>query len=184
LNVFTELDRLTEARLIQLSENKLRKEVLIPLLRDVGIHNLEDCHGIRECGVDILFVHNDMFGRPKLFGIQCKRGDIIKQATTISKSIITIHNQIREAFLVEFTVPGDPKGKKYIDGYYVIASGKINQYAKNYIRTRCHEFPYIDFLDGKELLRIVSIRHRLNREINIDVSSTSRSFLAEPEDVI
>lgn len=165
LKAMIDLDELNEDSLKGLSENFLRREVIIPLLKEIGIRGIEDVHGVKEHGIDVLFIHHDIFRRTKLFGIQCKKGDIVKTAKEKPASIITITNQIREAFKRSFAVPGDPKYPRYIDGYYVVASGIINSHASEYICDLRHEFPYIDIIDGHSLLRIITNRNWLRLDI-------------------
>ncbi len=150
-----DLKNISEEKLISLPEPKLRKEIIIPLLNKIGCRNVTDKCGPEEWGVDVYFEIEDIFGRTKYFGISAKKGNLNKSSKNIPSSIITIHTQIKQAFRKTFA-PSNLKTEVHLDGYYIIASGRVNRLAKEYILTMRQEFPYIDIIEGPELIQIIS----------------------------
>jgi len=136
--------KITEKELKDLSENLLRREVIIPVLKDLRSGYIDDTHGQNGCGIDILIKNKDIFGREIYLGVQCKKGDIIKKASGTNRSIETIINQIKEAYKTSF-ISSDCKDI-YINGFYVIASGRVNDFARKFI---------YKMSDGQELILII-----------------------------
>ncbi len=155
-----DLNRLTEKELILLTEDDFRKKIVIPLLHDIKAFSIVDLHGINECGLDIFFEQRDIFKRNRCYGIQCKKGNINRSASNIPNSIITICNQIELAFTKEFR---DSENKKVkINGFYLVVSGQINGFAKEYISEKSGKLPYIDFIDGQYLISMINGHKHFN----------------------
>lgn len=148
------LNKITEKELELLSEDVLRKEVVIPLLKRIGCFNVVDLHGTNECGLDVFFEKKDVFKRNKYYGIQCKKGYIKRTTSNSPNSIITICNQIDLAFTKQFR--NSENNKVYINGFYLVVSGQINELAKEYISITSKKFPYLDFIDGQFLISMLN----------------------------
>lgn len=144
---------ITEKELKSLNEDILRKRVIKPLLDNIGCDYVMDNCGQNECGVDIFFEKKDIFGHTRYFGIQCKKGDIKKTTSENPKSIITICNQIKEAFKTEFI--SSEYTEVFINGFYIITSGLVNRFAQEYIMKMKKDFPYLDIIDGQQLIQIL-----------------------------
>jgi hypothetical protein len=147
------LNKITEKELEFLPEDVLRKEVVIPLLKKIGCFNVVDLHGTNECGLDIFFEKKDVFRRNKYYGIQCKKGHIKRTTSKNTNSIITICNQINLAFTKQFR--NSENNKIYINGFYLVISGQINELAKEYISITTNKLPYLDYIDGQYLISII-----------------------------
>lgn len=85
----------------QLSENDLRKNIVIPLVDALlengvasnGPYKVEDWHGSSEAGIDVYFGYTDFFGRTRHYGIQVKRGNLVKvNRPGMPNSVIEIKN--------------------------------------------------------------------------------------------
>lgn len=162
------LDTIDLAKLRRYKEDTLRKQVIIPLLSDLGADYIEDMHKNKksEQGIDVYFETFDIFGHRRRFGIQIKREDLVCQGRPDkNKNIETICTQTRLAFGKEITLSTSEPGKVsvYIDGYYIITAGEVNETSTSYIYQQRKSSPYIHVIDGKLLLKIISQRRRIRK---------------------
>jgi len=153
------LDNLNLKKLQKLKENPLRKEVIIPLLSDLGALNIRDLHGTNEFGIDVYYEVPDIFGEKRRFGIQITAIDL-KCGKKPNKNILEILAQIKMAF--NRPIPIFPeKIEVTIDGFYVITSKDIYENAGKFIVATRTQYPYLHLIDGKQLIQIIQKRKYL-----------------------
>lgn len=142
-------------QLINLSENDLRKKVIIPTLEALSAYGTEDFHGAREKGKDVYFSYNNIFGRFKHCCFFIKKGDIYKRPGT--NDIRKMKEQIEEAYKREFTSPIDNKTPIHIEEFYFVCSGKINKEARDWLSEllRNGQMPNFDIFDIDNLIQFI-----------------------------
>jgi len=162
-----DLDKISPHKLKTLSEEVLRKDLVIPLLKEIEAQNVTDMHGPSEKGIDVYFETYDIFGHKRRFGMQVKTIDIVQEGQAGKGNIITIMNQIEMAFSNSIVFGTSEKGREevYIDGFYILTSGKVSPNAARYIREKRNKYPYVYIIDGDETLRIIRNRKFLKRRI-------------------
>ena len=112
------------------NEQVFRKEILIPILKDLGYENIQDIHGQHEYGIDILFSNQNKFNLMEWNGIIAKIGDInFKIGTKLSQNLKKICDQVYQAKNMKHLEKnyGDIK----ITRVFIATNGKINFHAKN-----------------------------------------------------
>ena len=170
------LNSITLEELPTLPERILRIEIIVPLLRKI-FTRVDDLHGSQEYGIDVYFEAHDFFDRPKYFGVSLKKGDLDNASAPSKNSIPTILTQMDKAFVKARFSSNDEA--VHLHGYYIIASGKFGQDARDYLLLQRPNYPYVDFLDGEELFRIISDRHLLRHKRISWKTFPYRSFLKE-----
>ena len=81
----------------KMPENKMTKEIIIPLLRSLGYFKVEFYGGANEQGKDILCWENNKFDELKLTVAQVKHFKFTSTASD-SKSFQTVYNQLAQCF--------------------------------------------------------------------------------------
>lgn len=139
-------------RLEDLSENELRKEVLIPVLSHTpGIFQISDVHGTNERGLDVIFCTTDAVRDKIWYGLQLKRGNISGGGSG-KRTVKEIIDQLELASKFEHPVAVSPAGKYRMDHFVVAASGRISQTARDEIVQRMEPIP-VEFWDLTEIVR-------------------------------
>lgn len=159
-----DLDKLTIEELEQLEEPQLRKQVVIPLLQQIGADNVTDLHGRDEYGRDVYFEWPDVFSHRRRFGVQVKSKKLCYTSRPDrNRDIMTITTQIKQAFLEPIYLYGSQHGSvpMYIDGYYVMNSKTVDNRVAKFILEHRKEYPYIKVIDRDPLMKIIKERHRL-----------------------
>lgn len=134
-----------------LSENELRQDVLLPLLRRTpSITQVTDVHGTSERGLDIVFASEDGV-RKNWYGLQLKTGDISGGGSG-KRTVKTIIDQLELAKPFKHPVCTPPAGKYKIDYFVVATSGKISATARDEITQRLVPVP-VEFWDLSEIVR-------------------------------
>ena len=111
-------------------ERDFRKEILIPILKDLDYDNIQDIHGQHEYGVDILFSNLNKFGLMEWNGIVAKKGNInIGIGTEISQNLKKLINQIYQAKIMNHLEKN--YGNVKLTRVFVATNGKINFHARN-----------------------------------------------------
>ena len=111
-------------------EQVFRKEILIPILKDLGYDNIQDIHGPHEYGVDILFSNQNKFNLMEWNGIVAKINDInLKVGTELSQNLKSIFSQVYQAKSMNHLEKN--YGNVKITRVFIATNGKINFYAKN-----------------------------------------------------
>lgn len=166
-----DMDCLTAEQLGRLPEDSLRRDIIIPLLEEIGAENVIDMHGRNEQGIDVYFEWPDVFGHKRKFGIQVKTRKLgFRSRPDRDANIQEIMNQIKMAFGKTVVLPDSMHGKidANIDGFYIVTSNEISQQARNYIYEERKAFPYVHIIDGDLFVRILKERKLLKeRAINM-----------------
>lgn len=137
------------ARVVEMSEQELRLQIVIPLLRATpGISNVTDVHGPNERGLDVVFIVSS--GIEELtYGLQLKKG-AISGGGTASGTVKEIINQLQLADGFEHPIT-TKAGEFRIDRFVVATSGTISGTARDEITRRINKIPVI-FWDLNELM--------------------------------
>lgn len=126
---FTKEDLIKKLNSIEY-EQVFRKEILIPILKDLGYDNIQDIHGQHEYGVDILFSNLNKFNLMEWNGIVAKINDInLKVGTELSQNLKSIFSQVYQAKSMNHLEKN--YGNVKITRVFVTTNGKINFHAKN-----------------------------------------------------
>lgn len=138
-------------RLGSLTENELRKEVIIPILeRTPNLKQITDVHGANEKGLDVIFFAEDHIRRT-CFGMQLKKGDLSgggSKRDTVSQII----DQLNLASEFKHPVAIQPSGEYRIERFIVATNGRISTAAQDEIASRVNPIG-VDFWDLTEILR-------------------------------
>lgn len=111
-------------------EQDFRKEILIPILKDLGYDNIQEIHGQHEYGVDILFSNMNKFGIMEWNGIVAKIGNInFDVGTEISQNLKKISTQIYQAKSMNHLEKN--YGNVKINRVFIATNGKLNFHAKD-----------------------------------------------------
>ncbi|UCH95557.1 MAG: HEAT repeat domain-containing protein [Candidatus Aminicenantes bacterium] len=140
----------------KLSEDRLRKEVLIPLFKKMGFNDVIEYHGTAEKGKDIIFYEINKFDKKDYIGVVVKTTSI---TGSVSKSgnAMEILFQMEQTFNEPYT---DIYGLKelVIDRCIVITSRDIKPSAIESIRgklKRSHLDKLVNFIDGNKLVELL-----------------------------
>lgn len=139
--VITDSEKLK--RLRALDETSFRRDVMVPLLRNMGYESVSDVHGVYEHGVDILYFYIDK-GRRHLRGAQLKVGNIQSNKRKPNSSVLTLIQQAQEALNYKFEVPNE-EGQHPLHGLEVFTSGSISQQAMDTIKNSSNRPIAMDF---------------------------------------
>jgi len=125
-------------KLQTLSEDDLRKKVIIPMMYALGCINVRDTHGPYEKGKDVVYEVYHLFRR-NIYG-----AIIVKNKRNIGKSDLeNLHRQANEA-LVTFKNPNDPRNEIKIHELTIMTSYRFSDPARDYIFENCgRNFPNI-----------------------------------------
>jgi hypothetical protein len=139
----------------KLDEDRLRKEVLIPLFVKMGFRDVIEYHGSAEKGKDIIFSEKDAFGEKFYTGVVVKKGDITGSAS--SGGAMVVLNQIEQTFDEAYTDKYSLK-EPVIDRCIVVTSGCIKVTAIESIRGRLKKTnldKLVKFFDGSKLVDLL-----------------------------
>lgn len=172
-------------KIIKLSENNLRKKIIIPLLNALGAYGTEDFHGPREKGKDVYFSYKNLFGRNKHCCFFIKKGNIKK---TGRNDIRNMKGAIEEAIKSEFTNPIDNKTPVRIEEFYFVCSGKINQEAREWLTeflVKQSNFPNLDVFDIDSLIQLIlDLIKKFNDKIGENYNFNTSTFSAYCDKII
>lgn len=140
--------------LTKLSEDKLREEIMIPLLNALGAYKTESMCGPNEKGKDVYFAYKDLFGLYKHCCLFIKKGDVKKSG---KNDIRKMRGSLQEAIMSDFSSPIDSKTKIHIDEFYFVCSGKINGQARDYLSEFCgkRSMPNFRVFDIDDLVKFI-----------------------------
>ena len=172
-SIKVDLDNINIDKLRKLNEEQLRKNIIIPLLNYIEVQNVVDMHGSREEGIDIYFETFDIFGDKLRWGVQVKTVNLILGSRPSKGNLLTILNQIKMAFSKKIRVnTSDRSGEVYIDGFYIITSGRITDLAIKYINDNRNQYPNIHLIDGCRLMEIIKNKDSLKqRKVEFPIGS-------------
>lgn len=159
-------------KLQSITEDDLRKKVIIPMMYALGCIDVRDTHGPYEKGKDVVY-ETDHLLRKKVYG-----AIIIKNTCNISKGrpLDNLYRQAKDA-MKEFENPNDLSGSKIkIHELIIITAYKVTPAASNYIFENCGvNFPNLHIIDGNTLesiIRELISEHRTKKkeeyQFNID----------------
>lgn len=162
----------TWSQLNQMPEDKLRTEIVIPLLiRTPDTKGVTDVHGRNEQGLDVVFFTEDAIRRTT-YGLQLKRGNIgggAKSKGTVEE-VVTQLSLARKA-KHPIAINGGERVK--IERYIVATSGNITENARREIAD-AHSDLTIDFWDGHSLTKRI---HKYFPELLTGVDAATVEYL-------
>jgi len=135
------------------SENELRIELVIPLLKKMNIFSdVLDNQGSNEAGVDVIGVSTSPFKKPEYTAFILKLGDItLKVADQKNNLVNIVETQIRQAIKHPLTHPRLPGERLFASRVVVIANGKISNNAEAALKRSFPELN-IDFVTQDRLI--------------------------------
>lgn len=137
----------------EMSEDELRKKVIVPLLsQTAGVEQVTDVHGSNERGLDVVFIDESEI-RETCVGLQIKTG-AIRGGGSQDKTVKTIIDQLELASDFEHAVAINPSGRKQIEHFIVATNGKISNTAREEISDRIDEVP-VDFWDINKIMSLI-----------------------------
>lgn len=143
--------RRTWDNLTDLSEEELRRQIILPLLAATdGLHSIQDVHGLNEKGLDVIFYERGAI-EDLCYGLQLKKGNISGGGTSegVVSDIIT---QLGIASDLSHPVAVEGNGKVQIDRFIVATSGRISGTARDEIASRLKKIP-VTYWDGTAIER-------------------------------
>lgn len=149
MRLFSQAEK--EQYLVSLSEDDFREKVVRRLFKRLGFSDGRDLCGPEEQGKDAVFFDNDKFGGRSLICVQTKRGSITLSSDS-QKNLHDIRAQVRTALESPFKCV-QTKSVLLPDRVYLIASGRINQAARDWITANVSNDPRIHYLDRDDLIR-------------------------------
>jgi hypothetical protein len=96
------------------------------------------------------------------YGAQVKAVDIHTSSTGKEGNASNIANQLEIALHSKF-IDEDDNTKKKVDNIMLITSGKINDFARNYLHEKYPQ-RLLNIIDGKKLAELI-VRYQLHNEI-------------------
>lgn len=138
-------------RLEALSENELRRNIIVPLLAQTeGVHQVTDVHGTDERGLDVVFCTKDAI-RTTWYGLQLKKGNISGGGRG-NQTVKQIVDQLELARISPHSVASPPAGDYRIERFIVATSGRISQTARSEIARRLEPMS-VEFWDLSEIVK-------------------------------
>lgn len=170
-----------EKFIADLSEDQFREKIVRRLFRALGFQDGRDTCGPEEFGKDAIFVEKDKFGVENFTAVQTKKGNI-NLAGDPNSNLHTIVTQLRTA-LTQQHVCTKTKRKVLPLIVYLVASGKINQAARNYIAEQLQD-PRIRFLDRDDLIaQVDETCSEIWSNITADISPYLKALSQKVEDL-
>lgn len=136
----------TREELDRLLETPLRRQIIIPLLQKMGMHDVRDNHGVTELGKDVVGWFPDPIGTAVNTVIVAKAGNI---TGSVSQEVA---RQIGKAFRTPFATALD-NTERVADQVWVVTNGTIPEMSRKSIQSEV-ELAFasrIRWLDGDEL---------------------------------
>lgn len=129
------------------------KEVVLPLLKNLGFKQVKYNHGVKEFGKDVIFSNINKFNQKEYFAVQVKAGDV---SGSVRGDIDELINQIDDAFKVPLQLI-DTKSEIYISKLIIAISGNFTDNAKIKIRNKVNNIILgnLIFWDKDEILNLL-----------------------------
>lgn len=136
-------------------ERNLTKEVVIPLMDKMGFEKIDDRHGVKEKGLDLIVCMTNLFGVREYYGIQVKAVNIhLTASKRDGGNAIEVLRQIITAFKRKHI--DIREGTKYrVDHVIIITCGKITAEAKEHIYEEMKKRRKIMFIDNIHLAKLI-----------------------------
>lgn len=141
--------------LLQMSEDDFRDKVVRPLFLQQGYTDGRETCGPNEQGKDCYFTKTAELSGTDVFVIQTKVGKITKTAKA-KDNLDNLVVQLRTAIETSVPIIADKKKRLPLAGY-LVASGEINDNARNHILDQLSD-SRLKFLDVEELIPLID-RH-------------------------
>lgn len=139
----------TKEYIQSLSEDELRKQIVIPLFQAMKF-TVYETHGALEFGKDLVIYNRDSTGEIVYSAVQIKAKDIHGRVAS-SGNIRTVINQCETAFEIPFIDVFDGS-QKFVEKVYVVTSGRITPSATNVISYALRKYGGIRFWDINRLV--------------------------------
>lgn len=146
--------RQIEDALASLPEEALTRDIVIPLLQEMGYKDVRYVHGTFEHGVDVLCTEETPLGT-EFCGIQVKAVSIHGTKARKGGNVVQLINQASAALRHRFIDERD-NTEKSLDKYFFMTSASITDVAIAEIRDALREFGRtVRFVDGQALTQYV-----------------------------
>ncbi|MBL7153450.1 MAG: HAMP domain-containing histidine kinase [Phycisphaerae bacterium] len=146
--------RQIEKDIDDLREEALTRDIVIPLLQEMGYKDVRYVHGMFEHGVDVLCTEETPFGS-EFCGLQVKAVPISASKRAKGGNVSELINQASSALRHRFIDERD-NTEKSLDKYFILTSAKISDASVAEIRDALEQFGRtIRFIDGHSLTRHV-----------------------------
>lgn len=137
---------------VLLEEKKFTNQLLLPLLRAMGLNDVHYNHGKREFGKDLTFSDVDKFGVRRNYGVQVKAGNLSGEAQSTFDKII---GQIDDAFDTPY-VEVTSREQRYISTLVIAISGRFTDNAKDKIMAKVGRRRTVYFLDIEKIQELLT----------------------------
>jgi hypothetical protein len=139
-----------ERFLAQMSEDHFRDNVVRPILLLKGYKDGRDLCGPTEQGKDAIFYEHDRLGTLELTAIQTKKGSV-NLASKAADNLPNIVAQLKTAATTTYPLLTPLRVKVRPSKVYLVASGKINEAARNFCIEQVPETT-LRFLDRDDII--------------------------------
>ena len=128
---------LDKPRIIELlesiHEHKMARDIIVPVLRQMGLQGVKFTGGADEQGIDVEYYELTEPEREKSYvGIQFKKGNLVYSSGGSKGSVKEVRNQAEEAFEKEVH-DLDSHSTRFISRFIVAVTGDINENARKFI---------------------------------------------------
>lgn len=136
------------------------EQVLAPLLRKMGFHNVQYTHGKKEYGKDFVFSEPTKVGELRHYGLQAKAGDV---RGGVNSEVDRILGQIEDAFTMPYYGVGS-RAPRYISDLVIAISGRFTENAREKIIEKMPNslIGSVHFWDKEKILALIA-RHWADR---------------------
>lgn len=137
------------------NEKELRREVLIPILRDLGYDNVKETHGTREFGKDIVFTIRDKFGLPEWNVMVVKNQDIHGDTSKPNNFALNVLSELKLCKAMPYKDLN--YGEKHFAKVYLVINGKFRDNAIDIISKNLKDYNLngcLYFMDREFLLNL------------------------------
>jgi|SRR6266550_3888662 len=134
-------------------EDAFCRELLLPLLREMGFVSVRYSHGKKEYGKDFTFSEATPFANYRRYGLQAKAGDV---RGGVNSEIDELLGQIEDAFSMPYCEIGS-KEPRYISTFIIAISGSFTDNAREKIVEKMPKgaIGSVYFLDRERLTELI-----------------------------
>jgi hypothetical protein len=141
----------------KLSEDELRRQVLVPLFKAMAFRDVTVNHGVTELGKDIVMWKPDELMVRVNYAVVAKKGPITGKVGGGTSSASATSEQIRQSFGAPFSDPVSGRSQA-VGSCWVVASGAIKQQTRDAIMAALSPSitaNNVRFIDGEQLADLV-----------------------------